>query len=88
MRERSSKVELAFKDGCLLISGHPYDGVEFVTKKRMQDQSLEKAHQKLFREAAEYLRPNDDSLEQPYPVEEIETVTTYSVHGDDPIEGQ
>ena len=53
-----------------------------MTRKRTLDQPLEKKHQELFRESMKYLRPSNDSLEQPYPEEEIETVTTYSVHGD------
>lgn len=52
------------------------------TAKRQQIQSLERKHRKLFKQQPDYLRPESESLEQPYAGEIVETVTTYSVYGE------
>jgi hypothetical protein len=52
------------------------------TVKSKQNHTLEKMHRKLFKEQPEFLRPESDSLEQPYAGEIVDTVTTYSVYGE------
>jgi hypothetical protein len=51
-------------------------------QKQKVNQGLEEAHRKLFKEQPDFLRPESDSLEQPYAGEVVDTVTTYSVYGE------
>jgi hypothetical protein len=52
------------------------------TGKHKVNQGLEEKHRKLFKEQPDFLRPDSDSLEQPYAGEVVDTVTTYSVYGE------
>lgn len=82
MLERSSKVKLAFDGGRLLISGRPFDGASMLTPKAKKIQALIKKHRDLLKQQPEFLRPESESLEQPYAGEVVETITTYSVYGE------
>jgi len=52
------------------------------TTKQTRNQSLTEAHRKLFKEQQEFLRQDSDTLEQPYAGEVVDSVTTYSVYGE------
>lgn len=78
-------VKVAYKGGRLLISGRPYEGVGMDTAKRKQNQSLVQKHRKLFKQP-DFLRPDSESLEQPYAGEVVETITTYSLYGEQSAE--
>lgn len=83
MLGRSSVVRLAFRGNRLLLSGRPYKVTAMEIKgKRKEIQKLEKLHRKLFKEEPGLLRPESDSLEQPYAGEVVDTLTTYSVYGE------
>ena len=82
MGERSSNVTVAIKGRRLLISGRPYKGAGMSTGKTKRNQELVKKHRQLFKEQPEFLRPESDSLEQPYAGEVVDTLTTYSVYGE------
>lgn len=82
MLERSSNVKLAFRGPRLVISGRPYRGMGMRAEKPKVNQSLVQKHRKLFKERPEFLRPDSESLEQPYAGEVVETITTYSVYGE------
>jgi len=43
-------------------------------------QELERQHRKLFKERPEYLRPDPESLEQPFVGEVVDTFTTDSAY--------
>ena len=64
------------------LAFRPYMGSSMTTAKDKQIQILEKKHRKLFKEQPEFLRPDSESLEQPYAGEVVETITTYSVYGE------
>ena len=80
MLERSSIVKLAFRDGHLILSGRPYREAGMSKQKLMEKQALERKHKKLFRERPEFLRPDPESLEQPYAGEVVDTFTTDSAY--------
>ena len=76
------KIHLAFKGSRLIISGRPYQVNEMAAEKAKKIQDLEKLHRKLFKEQPALVRPESDSLEQPYAGEVVDTLTTYSVYGE------
>jgi len=83
MLERSSKVKgvkLAYRGGRLVLSGRPLKGGGVATKKEHKNQELMKKYRQVVK-TDEYLLPDDESLEQPYPAEAVDTVTTYTVFG-------
>ena len=49
-------------------------------EKQPVEQSLEQMHRRLCKVRPELLRPDPESLEQPYAGEVVDTVTTYSVY--------
>jgi hypothetical protein len=82
MLERSSIVKICLSTGSLLIWGRPYKGSDMSTTKPKHNQTLEQKHRHLFKDSPEYLKPDSESLEQPYAGEVVETITTYSVYGE------